>query len=446
MSTIGTKALTKYLAYYAEPEAIKYETFPDGFRHVLIIPVYDEPRSFIEDLLRAEAVTPDTLIILILNVPTGDEQLAAKLRTRVLLDKLKQDFSLQWEHPCLAHVKLFATGTAPLLVVDRVNTPIPKRQGVGLARKIGADIACRLISLKKIESPWIYCSDADTRLPRNYFTIFLPQGAACIFPFRHVGSTGKLATATLLYEASLHYYVAHLAWAGSPYAFHTVGSVLSVHYQAYAKVRGFPKRNGAEDFYLLNKLAKVGDILQLSHPVIDIQMRTSSRVPFGTGPAVAKLLASDDPLQQPIFYHPQIFYYLKTILTLLPFYFHNPGLLDNITELRARATQLSANTGYSPDVELIRRGLDYISVRAALSQGRKNSGSKRQFMNFLHTWLDGLRMLKLIHYLRDHRFPSVSLAEAMALSPLCDPMLKTETCKLIQVTSLFRKVASITQG
>lgn len=446
MSTSSTKAPTKYLAYYAEPDATGYDTFPDGFRHVLVIPVYDEPESFIENLLRAEAVTPDTLIILILNVPTGDEQLEAKLRTQALLDKLNQDFSLQWEHPFLAHVKLITTGVAPLLVVDRVNTPIPKKQGVGLARKIGADIACRLISLKKIESPWIYCSDADTWLPRNYFTTFLPQGAACIFPFRHVGGHGKLAAATLLYEASLHYYVAHLAWAGSPYAFHTIGSVLSIHYEAYAKVRGFPKRNGAEDFYLLNKLAKVGNIQQLSHPVIDIQMRTSSRVPFGTGPAVSRLLASDDPLQQAIFYHPQIFFYLKTILMLLRYYYRDSELLSSIAAQRTLVTQLSANMGSSIDVELIQRSLDYIGVSDALTQGRENASGERQFINFLHAWLDGLRTLKLIHYLRDKRYPSIRLSQALAQSPLCKSMLYLGNDNLSQASFLFRKATPITHN
>ena len=48
-----------------------------------------------------------------------------------------------------------------------------------------------------------------------------------------------------------------MKYARSPYAFHTIGSTMAVSANHYAKVRGFPKREAGEDFYLLNKLAKV---------------------------------------------------------------------------------------------------------------------------------------------------------------------------------------------
>ena len=63
-----------------------------------------------------------------------------------------------------------------------------------------------------------------------------------------------------LYEYSLRYYVAGLTYAQSPYAFHTIGSTMAVNAEHYASVRGFPRREAGEDFYLLNKLAKVGSV------------------------------------------------------------------------------------------------------------------------------------------------------------------------------------------
>ena len=77
-------------------------------------------------------------------------------------------------------------------------------------------------------------------------------------------------TATALYELRLHHYVLGLEYAGSPYAYHTLGSCLAVKADAYAQVRGFPKRAGAEDFYLLNKLAKLGAMPRLQGRCIRI--------------------------------------------------------------------------------------------------------------------------------------------------------------------------------
>src|SRR5690606_4816987 len=51
-------------------------------------------------------------------------------------------------------------GVHGLLLVDRFRAGrrIPKHQGVGLARKIGADIALALIAERRIERPWIWNS------------------------------------------------------------------------------------------------------------------------------------------------------------------------------------------------------------------------------------------------------------------------------------------------
>jgi hypothetical protein len=58
-----------------------------------------------------------------------------------------------------------------ILIVDRSQEPwlIPADQGVGLVRKIGADIALYLISNGKITCPWIHATDADARVPDDYF-------------------------------------------------------------------------------------------------------------------------------------------------------------------------------------------------------------------------------------------------------------------------------------
>ncbi len=59
--------------------------------------------------------------------------------------------------------QITAAGYAYVIVVDRVSAPwrLNPKQGVGLARKIGTDLALALIEQGRIHSPWILQTDAD---------------------------------------------------------------------------------------------------------------------------------------------------------------------------------------------------------------------------------------------------------------------------------------------
>src|SRR5262249_56888321 len=115
----------------------------------------------------------------------------------------------------------------------------------------------------------------------------LPRGPAFLFPFCHRGSPPPvLADAMHRYEIFLRYYLLGLADAGSPYAFHTLGSAIAVNPMAYAMVRGFPRRLAGEDFHFLNKVAKIGSILRMGGAPIVIEGRRSHPAPFGTRAAL----------------------------------------------------------------------------------------------------------------------------------------------------------------
>ena len=169
-----------------------------------------------------------------------------------------------------------------ILVVDRARPGhfLPKGQGVGLARKIGNDIALRLHAAGRVASPWIHNTDADVRLPNDYFdqTATIPEAgnAAALYFFEHrFDADQTLAEAARLYEISLRYYTLGLAWAGSPYAYQAMGSCIAIRPEAYAAVRGFPRKNAAEDFYVLDKLAKVGSIVRLAGRPLLLEGRVS---------------------------------------------------------------------------------------------------------------------------------------------------------------------------
>jgi hypothetical protein len=179
---------------------------------------------------------------------------------------------------------------------------------VGLARKIGADICCALIDKGDVTSPLIHMSDADVVLPPDYFDIDFQVPGLTLYPFAHSADDAQLSRAAELYELHLHHYVNGLRAAGSPYAYQSLGSTIVADAVTYATVRGMPKRNAAEDFYFLNKAAKVAPVISLAHPEIRIAARRSTRVPFGTGPALANI---PDDLETYLSYAPQVFEHLR---------------------------------------------------------------------------------------------------------------------------------------
>lgn len=385
-------ALTKYLSRYAEPETMQLAGFSEHFQQGLVIPIYRETTTALERFCNFAEHNAGTLLVLVINRPESDSEQSW------CRDYLSTPKTTQWRS-ANGQLQLVKLGNhSGLLLVDRClqHPAINDKQGVGLARKIGADLLCELIQRQWVSSPWIYNSDADAYLPKDYFeaTRSCPTTtAAALYPFQHCFNDRALqALPTLLYEFSLHYYVAGLQWAGSPYAYHSLGSILAVHHQAYAKVRGFPKRAGAEDFYLLNKVAKTGSIISLEEPVINIEARESSRVPFGTGPAVIAVAQLPEPLAMPV-YHPDCFHYLKAFLNQLEHYADHT------------MPSLQENPGIDPD--LLASVVMDIGFEQALTHADKQGKDKHSRLQHLHHWFDGFKTLKFIHRLRDRQLDSI---------------------------------------
>lgn len=396
------KSTRKYLAHYAEPEAALAQalvptTKPYNWQYCLVIPAYKESPAFYERLATTLLKQHAVLLILVINQPDGLN--TANPSNRYLWQRLIDDNPKGQTHRNL-QLRHIPTTNSSLLLVDRfsLQQPIPEKQGVGLARKIGADIALSLIHSKHIARPWIYTSDADVHLPNDYFIALdgdtsgnhQGQSAAAIYPFKHLCDDTPVGQATRLYEQRMQQYVDGLHSAGSPYAFQTIGSAIAISATHYAQVRGFPKRSGGEDFYLLNKLAKTGLIRSLTRPIINIEARQSDRVPFGTGPTINKLLNENTINDAKIFYHPQVFVELNTWIKAIS-NSHNTALKD---------LPLSTET---------LKALEAIGVNKAIDTARKTSTSTETFNRHMNNWFDAFKTLKFIHHLRNNIYPNTSL-------------------------------------
>ena len=411
-----SSAIEKYLSNYAEPEVQALAQLPDSvqYQQVLVIPACNEAADFLD---RLPSTPQRTLLIVIINqAPQSAPKITAG--NRRLEQSLRAFGQTLWSlaDPTSMALQRKPSSSFDVLLVDRFSPghEIPKHRGVGQARKIGADLALSMIAAGIVNSPWIHNTDADTELPAAYFESGQsrhPDAAAVLFPFQHrCDLNDPVGFATRLYEFSLVYYVAGLRWAHSPYAFQTVGSCFAIQAKPYAQVRGFPRRAAAEDFYMLNKLAKVAPIVELDCAPIQIQARTSDRVPFGTGAAVGQMLKMQDPSRQYLFYDPRVFACLQACLAALePLW--TAG--DSSRNALLQAIQAPGALPLAP-TELV-AALGSIGMPNALDHAFRQSSDIDQFKRQVHAWFDAFRTLKLIHLLRANFFPSLPVQQLLAL-------------------------------
>jgi len=391
------------------------EDIPPGepWQQVVVIPVCNESTGILRPLPPGPG---RSLVILVINeVETASHRVS--VANQEFANEVSACFRKCWQSAGAPGLTLYSdpASSRDVLLVDRFSAgrQFPPKAGVGHARKIGADFAAFLIHQRRVCSPWIHCTDADVRLPSRYLTSSAAlseastlKTAALVYPFRHCiaenETDDEIMQVTGLYEYSLRYYVAGLGFAGSPYAFHTIGSTMAVNAAHYARVRGFPRRQAGEDFYLLNKLAKVGSVRQLSAETdcepIEIAARRSDRVPFGTGAAVGKLMELENPEKEFLLYHPAVFSLLGSWLGSLPAFW------------QLRSSDVDAILSQPALIG----GLEELGATRALQHALRQSSDAGQFNRQMHTWFDAFRTRKLIHYLRDHHLPSISYAALVA--------------------------------
>ena len=406
-------AVSKYLKNYAEKEIHQVPANYLTYHQVLVIPAFDENLSFWQNLKSSKSLnkSKNTLIILVINAP---ENSGVYCKNHELVKTILAETHCleKTEHQLLLEL----AKNQHILLVNRysANLKIPDHQGVGLARKIGSDIALDLIHKGKIISPWIHTTDADTELPENYFDVSEQETTegALLYPFIHIHQNEY----SRYYDFSLYYYIAGLKWAGSPYAFHTLGSTIASHYQSYAEVRGYPKRAAGEDFYFLNKVAKVGSVRTLESSPLKILARPSNRVPFGTGPAINKIANLDTPLTDYLYYHPQVFNYLKVWLNVIKdLWFFNKDPANTAIE-RALIKNLLTTEDYMAcgqeklDGDFLITCLQTLKVETWIQHGFDQCKTEFHFLRHMNHAFDAFRTLKFIHYIRDNKYNSIPIA------------------------------------
>lgn len=278
-----------------------------------------------------------------------------------------------------------------------------KDGGVGLARKIGMDLALSLFDYSNTSKKIMVCLDADCIVEKNYISTiveYFNQGkiSAAHIQFEHIipeGREEKLAI--ICYEIFLRYYVVGLSYAGSPYSFLSVGSTMICDYETYIKVGGMNKRKAAEDFYFMEKLAKITEIKKIDATKVYPSGRISNRVPFGTGQRVNRFIAGE---------HEE--YYVYSLKSF--------EILKQWNDIFLYGESLSSED-YLNKAKIISTTLyDYLILNSFKENWDKilsASKTKEQIHKQKITWFDGFKTLKLIHYLRDNGHPLTNMFETV---------------------------------
>lgn len=286
---------------------------------------------------------------------------------------------------------------------------LPAGEGVGLARKLGCDLALERLDMTAPGAALLAHLDADTLVDPDYLPALerhfatAPAGAATL-PFRHRPGTSPAATAASeRYEVYLRGYLLGLTLAGSPYAYPTIGSTMACRASAYLQAGGMNRRRAGEDFYFLQQLAKTGGVASLAGTLVEPAARLSARVPFGTGPALQRQLAGD--LSQVSCHPREAFELLRDWLELAAQ--RGPALAGD--------QLLNAAAGLDPELGafLTERRLPRVWDRLRRTHRRPEALAKA-----FHGWFDALQTRRLLQRLSSGRYPR--LAAEQALPPLLE--------------------------
>lgn len=273
-----------------------------------------------------------------------------------------------------------------------------KHAGVGLARKIGMDEACRRLESVGRPDGVIACFDADSRCDPNYLveieSLFRrdesAQASSIHFehPIEGDEFPPEIYEAIIDYELHLRTYINAQRFAGFPFATQTIGSSMAVRCDAYQAQNGMNRRQAGEDFYFLHKFTPLGTVRELTTTRVIPSPRPSHRVPFGTGRAVGERLDEGGPC---LTYAPASFLDLRTFF-------------DQIDDLRAGSPKSLP--------EAVGAFLETQSFPERLEEIRANATTLEAFRTRFFRWFNAFLVMKYLHFARDRFHPDVEVTEA----------------------------------
>ena len=430
-------SVNKYLDKYFIPGWEIIITASKKYENIIVVPAISEFQNikiFLNSLIQNESTYfHKTLIVFIINNRVSSSEEVKKDNAKTigyLTEIINKDSSDDLSEKIINQdISIgFVDASSP-------GKELPENNGgVGLARKIGLDFALTLLDYESRNKKLLICTDADCKVQENYLEQIINQfnnsnlSAAVVNYEYDVSGSDESTKAIICYEYYLRFYVLGLKFANSLYSFHTIGSTMVCDYESYIKVEGMNKRKAAEDFYFLEKLAKIVRIANISSTTVYPSGRPSWRVPFGTGQRVNRFLSKERDEYK--LYNPESFEILKKWISALNI---NYGL---VSEYLAEAEHIHP---------VLYKFLIEQEFDRDFSKILNHSNNEKQLNLQKKMWFDGFRTLKLIHYLRDNLYPEIftfdaidSLFEKMKIS--CNIIRDKSTIPELSIQKQYLKL------
>ncbi|MCL2436127.1 MAG: glycosyltransferase family 2 protein [Lentimicrobiaceae bacterium] len=245
--------------------------------------------------------------------------------------------------------------------------------GVGWARKTLFEEILKTATDDDI----IISLDADTLFNECYFQSirenFTKNKIDVIsVPYYHKLTEYESANCAILrYEIFMRNYFINMHRIGSPYTFTALGSAIALKVRALRKIRNITPLSSGEDFYLLQKLRKMTSISNYNSEMVYPAARFSTRVPFGTGPAMMKGI-NNDWGSYPIYHY---------------------SLFDIIKETYDIISELFTEDKDTEFIHFLKMQYKTDDLWCPL---RKNFKTLAQFTRAFHEKADGLRVLQFL--------------------------------------------------
>ena len=346
------------------------------FSQAVIIPSYGESNYLPQTLSSLEKndieILEDTLVIVVVNHSENTDELFKN-------DNEKTLQFLSTANYC------FVLG-----VVDSATQGLElsnKKAGVGLARKIGMDLALPHLTDK---NSLLFSTDADTIIDSHYLKTVLNYFNqhcvhAAVVGFCHLASENPdLENKIKEYEEFLLLTARKIYKAGSPYGYVAMGSAMVCTAEAYMAVGGMPQKKATEDFYFLQELTKFCGVHTIPDILVYPSPRPMSRVYLGTGFRMKQAIKGFDI--QHLHYSEHAFYLLQEWIKL--------GTLAwniRLDEVLEKTASINLELKYF----LIQEGIKNIWKNL-----QSSSPSENHFIRQFHRWFDGLKTIRLLRHFK----------------------------------------------
>lgn len=399
-------AVKNYLEKYGLTKRQFYFYPTKKFSNVIVIPVLAEYKNLLpllESLLsNNKRYFGNTLVLFVVNNLNGADE-DVKEDNKRTIDLLTDIIKTNKTDPLIN--KIIESGLN-INFVDAASKGLEmpdKDGGVGLARKIGMDLALTILDYQSKEKKILICLDADCTVDNNYLSSIIDMFNsekinAGYVEYEHILPENDVEKrAIICYEIFLRYYVLGLQYSNSHFAFPTIGSTMVCDYASYINIGGMNKRKAAEDFYFLEKLAKITRIYHIKNTKVFPSSRGSWRVPFGTGQRVNRFISGT--YNEYLLHDPIVFKILKN---------WNEHFYDD--KIRSADEYLSIADSIDHTLK------NFLLLNVFDDQWNKilnNSKTVDQVRKQKINWFDGFRTLKLIHYLRDNAYPQINMFDAL---------------------------------